>query len=407
MVLAALLPLSLFAKGQGEKAAEGASLTLWHRWSGANAQYLQEVVDAFKAKNQTVKVEVVAKPGEYIELLQSMIADMAAGNKPPDMFVGGYNMLEYIATELKPNPLDQMAPSKQAYDELASRFEPAVWNITNLGGKQIGAPFALSNICMYINMDIFKAAGLSEADFPKTWDDMFAIGKVIKQKTGKYVTAIQLPDNWADCSLVYSAGGTLKSADGKYVDFTNAGIAEALTMWQRLYNEKLIPVCTDTELQADFSAGNIATYCTTIMKIGGLKSQSKFDLRTTQFPSFGTKPRKLAAGGAAIVSFSKTKANKDGVWRFMDYALSKDGMDIFTKTGYLCVTKADVAVSEFQKPCIAQKPYAFTWPSWPGGSAGLEIDRLYLNTRTKIIMENLPAGPALKKLTDDCNALLK
>lgn len=406
MLVAILVTLPLFATGEKEVSSEQTNITLWHRWSGDNNKYLQEVVDAFTAKNPDVTIEVVAKPGEYMELLQSMIADLAAGNTPPDMFVGGYNLLEYIGSELKPNELKSLAPSSTVYEEYKNRFEPAVFDIANIDGKQIGAPFALSNIIMYVNMDIFKAAGLNESDIPKTWDDMFTIGKIIKDKTGKYMVGIQLPDTWADSALIYSAGGTLKTADGKYTDFTNEGITTALGMWQRLYNEGLIPICTDPELQADFSAGNIAMLGTTIMKVNGIKSEARFDLRTAQFPSFAGHEKMLPAGGAAIISFSKPKANKEAVWRFIDFAGSQEGMEIFTKTGYLSVTKAEVPKTTYQIPAYDQQKYAFTWPCWPGGAAGLEIERLYLNARNRIVMENLPVAKTLQDLEKVANGLI-
>lgn len=406
LMMVFVLSISVFAAGKSEVGTGKTEITLWHRWSGDNGKYLQEVVDAFEMKNPDISVDVVAKPGEYMELLQSMIADLAAGNTPPDMFVGGYNLLEYIATELKPNDISTLAADKATYEEFKSRFEPAVFDITNIDGKQIGSPFALSNIITYVNMDIFKAAGLSEADIPKTWDDIFKVGKQIKEKTGKYMVGIQLPDTWADAALIYSAGGTMKTADGQLTDLTNAGIIEALTMWQRLYNEGLIPFCTDSELQADFSAGNVAMLATTIMKVNGIKSQVNFDLRTAQFPSFTGRKRQLPAGGAAIISFSKPKEKQNAVWKFIDFAASPEGMEIFTKTGYLSVTKADVPKTSYQLPAYEQQQYAFTWPCWPGGAAGLEIERMYLNERTRIVMENAPVKKTLEALQKESNALI-
>ncbi|MDD7200201.1 MAG: extracellular solute-binding protein [Sphaerochaetaceae bacterium] len=404
-----LMPSMAFANGSSEKAPQQSGpvqLTLWHRWSGANADYLQKVVDAFEAKNPDIQIAVVAKPGEYIQLLQAMVADLAAGNNPPDMFVGGYNMLNYVANELEPTQLKDLAPSPEALNEMKSRFDEPVYNITNIDGKQIGLPFALSNMINYVNMDIFKAAGLSEADIPQTWDDVFRVGRIIKEKTGKYGIAIQLPDTWADCSLIYSAGGTIKTPDGKKVDLTNQGAIDALTMWQNLIKEGIAPIETDAESESNFAAGNLAMRPTTIMKINGYKSQATFDLKTAKLPSFAGKTNKLAAGGSAIISFSKDKAKKDAVWKFMDFIASKEGMSIFTKTGYLCVTKDDVPKSEYQLPAYEQEPLAIMWPNWPGGSESMEIERLYLDARGRIVLQGAPVQETLQKLEADCNKLL-
>lgn len=404
-----LMPSLAFANGSSEKAPPQSGpvqLTLWHRWSGANADYLKQVVEAFEAKNPDIQITIVAKPGEYIQLLQAMVADLAAGNNPPDMFVGGYNMLNYVANELEPTQLKDLAPSPEALQEMKSRFDEPVYNITNIDGKQIGLPFALSNMINYVNMDIFRAAGLTEADIPQTWDDVFRVGRIIKEKTGKYGIAIQLPDTWADCSLIYSAGGTIKTPDGKKVDLTNQGAIDALTMWQNLVKEGIAPIETDAESESNFAAGNLAMRPTTIMKINGYKSQATFDLKTAKLPSFAGKTNKLAAGGSAIISFSKDKAKKDAVWKFMDFIASKEGMTIFTKTGYLCVTKDDVPKSEYQLPAYEQEPLAIMWPNWPGGSESMEIERLYLDARGRIVLQGAPVLETLKKLEADCNKLL-
>lgn len=404
-----LMPSLAFANGSSEKTPPQSGpvqLTLWHRWSGANADYLKQVVDAFESKHPDIEITVVAKPGEYIQLLQAMVADLAAGNNPPDMFVGGYNMLNYVANELEPTQLKDLAPSPEALNELKSRFDESVYNITNIDGRQIGLPFALSNMINYVNMDIFRAAGLTEADIPQTWDDVFRVGKIIKEKTGKYGIAIQLPDTWADCSLIYSAGGTIKTADGKKVDLTNQGAIDALTMWQNLVKEGIAPIETDAESESNFAAGNLAMRPTTIMKINGYKSQATFDLKTAKLPSFAGRTNKLAAGGSAIISFSKDKAKKDAVWKFMDFIASKEGMTIFTKTGYLCVTKDDVPKSEYQLPAYEQEPLAIMWPNWPGGSESMEIERLYLDARGRIVLQGAPVRETLQKLEADCNKLL-
>ena len=44
--------------------------------------------------------------------------------------------------------------------------------------------------------------------------------------------------------------------------------------------------------------------------------------------------------------------------------------------------------------------------SWPGGSTGLEIDKLFLDARTKIIYGELDAKGGLDKAAATANALL-
>ena len=388
-------------------ASEPVTLSLWHRWSGPNEAALLEVVAAFEAANPQVKIEVTGKPGEYFELLQKMIADMAAGVQPPDMFVGGYNLLNYITTELDPVPVDQIAPSAEAYQSLVDRFDPAIWALANAGGAQVGVPYALSNIVTFYNKDLFAAAGLSDADVPATWDKMDDVGQVIKDKTGKYAFAMQKVDSWPDLAMIYSNGGQLLSEDGEQVAFNNPEAVEAISIWQNLYKQGLAPICTDDEQMASFIAGDIAIYTASVMKLSSLKNSAAFDVGVAMFPAFGDKPRKLPAGGAAVISFTAdTQAKRDAIWAFMDFATTDEQMTTFTKTGYLCVTKGKVPVAQGQEAGYEQIPFAVQWTAWPGGSAGLEIDRQYIDTRLSLIHGDGDVQSAYDKLVETCNDLL-
>lgn len=405
LFLAMLLFLSLL--GSVAAAEEPVTLQLWHRWSGANEAALVDVIAAFEEANPNIKIEVTAKPGEYIELLQKMIADLAAGIDPPDLFVGGYNLLNYISTEMEPVPVNELAPSEEAYAAFTDKFEDTILALAQAGGVQVGVPYAMSNIVTFYNTELIEEAGLTEADIPATWDDMFTAGAQIASGTGKYAVGMQKVDTWPDLGIIYSNGGQLLSEDGTKVAFNNPEAAEALTMWQNLHLEGLAPICTDDELFASFVAGDVAMYVASVMKLNTLKDSSSFTVGTAQCPAFTGKDKKLPAGGAAIISFTgDDQAKRDACWTFMDFATEPEPMTTFTQTGYLCVTKADVPVAEGQQPAYDQIPYAVQWTAWPGGSIGLEIDKLYLNTRTEIIHGDIDALEALDKLADTCNALL-
>lgn len=402
-----LLALTLvFASLGVAQAEEQTTLNLWHRWSGTNEAILNQCIEQFEAQNPGIKIEVTAKAGEYFELLQSMIADAAAGNPKPDVFVGGYNLLNYIASEMAPTPVEQLTGDAAALEALYANFTPEMLALSNVDGVQIGLPVAVSNMVMYVNMDIFKEAGLTEADIPTTWEEVAKVSDVIKQKTSHYGIAIQLPDNWGDQALIFSAGGELLSEDKQRVNFTNEGCVKALTMWQDLYKNGYAPVCTDTEQTANFSAGDIAMLCTTIMKINTFSESAAFDLRVAQLPAFEGLPKQLPAGGAAMISFATEDAKKEAVFKFMQYMASKEGMETFTKTGYLCVTTAEVPMMDSQKPAYEQTQYARPWECWPGGSVGLEIDSRWITVRNAILMEGKDVVASLTALEEECNAML-
>ena len=405
-VLACILALALvFLMSCAALAQEQTTIKLWHRWSGNNEEILARMVSEFEAANPGIKVEITAKAGEYFELLQSMIADAAAGNDLPDVFIGGYNLLNYIATELNPTPVDQLAPSAEAFEALKGHYLASTLPLGQWEGAQIGMPIACSTMVMYVNMDILAAAGLDQSDIPETWEELIAACETIKEKTEHFGVGIQFPDNWADQALVFSAGGSFLQEDGQHVDFTNDGMVKAMTMWQDFYQKGYAPLCTNNELMADFTAGNVAFYLTSIMSLPGMNEYCNFNLAVKPTPAFEGLPKQLPVGGAAMISFSDTDAEKAGVWSFLDY-FATEGVKTFVATGYVNPTTTQVEISEGQQAAYDQMDSVRPWECWPGGSAGLEIDTNWLNTRTDIIQNGLDVRQTLQTLEDECNALL-
>lgn len=403
--IALLLSALMLLNAAAALAEEPVTIKLWHRWSGANEEILSKMVQEFEAANPNVKVEITAKAGEYFELLQSMIADAAAGNDLPDVFIGGYNLMNYIATELSPVSVDQLAPSPEAYQELLSHFKDSTLPLGQWDGVQVGLPIACSTMVMYVNLDILAAAGLTEADIPTTWEELTAVCQTVQDKTDFYGVGIQFPDNWADQALVFSAGGNFLAEDGQHVDFSNEGMLQALTMWQSFYAKGYAPLCTNNELMADFTAGNVAMYLTSIMSLPGMNEYCNFNLSVQQTPSFEGKPKQLPVGGAAMISFSDTQAEKDGVWTFLNY-FATEGVKTFVSTGYVNPTTTEVEIQPGQQAAYDQMNAIRPWECWPGGSAGLEIETNWLNTRTDIIQGGLDVAQTLKTLEEESNALL-
>ena len=71
ILLSAVLAVSAaYAGGNAEQESGPVTLQVWHRWSGDSEARLNEIVAGFEAANPDIDIEVTAKPGEYIDLLQ-------------------------------------------------------------------------------------------------------------------------------------------------------------------------------------------------------------------------------------------------------------------------------------------------------------------------------------------------
>ncbi|SIS08857.1 extracellular solute-binding protein [Microbacterium sp. RURRCA19A] len=163
--------LTLTACGSGftdsgsAEQSSGGSLSILIGSSGdAETQAVEDAVAAWsKESGVDAKVQVAN------DLPQQLSQGFAAGS-PPDLF--------YLA----PDALAGYAAngSIAAYgDDLANKadFYPSLVENFTVDGKFYCAPKDFSTLALVINTDLWSAAGLTDADIPKTWDQLASVAQ--------------------------------------------------------------------------------------------------------------------------------------------------------------------------------------------------------------------------------------
>lgn len=111
---------------------------------------------------------------------------------------------------------------KYGYD---TAINPEVMKIASKDGKIYGVPTAAYALGLFINMNLFKQAGLVDEDglpkYPKTFDELAQTAKIIKDKTGKAGMFFPTKDHvggWHFTQLAWCFGAEFeKQVDGKWV----------------------------------------------------------------------------------------------------------------------------------------------------------------------------------------------
>src|SRR6185437_11370893 len=145
------------------------------------------------------KVTVIPAQNFSQQLTQSL-----AGGSPPDVFYVGSQQLSTLADN---NNLAQTG------DKVAnpSDFYPSLVKSFTYKGKFMCAPKDFSTLALEINTDMWKAAGLTDADIPTTWDQLESVAK--KLTTGG-VTGLVFNDTLDRVdAFMRQAGGTMMNTD--------------------------------------------------------------------------------------------------------------------------------------------------------------------------------------------------
>ncbi|MEV8344231.1 sugar ABC transporter substrate-binding protein [Streptomyces niveus] len=163
--------------------------------------------------------------------LDQQLGQALAGGKPPDVFYVGSAV---FANYAKGNSLyaygDKLADKEDFSATLRSSF--------SYDDKFVCAPKDSSTLSLAINTTMWKAAGLTDADYPKTWDDL---AKVAKKLTTDKVSGLVVNSSYNQLGpFLKQAGGWITNADQTEITADSPENVEALTYVKKLLNDKVL-----------------------------------------------------------------------------------------------------------------------------------------------------------------------
>ena len=218
------------------KAAEpGGAITLWHGWTGAEADALAEVITAFQAANPGVTVETLAVPFDQLKNKYTTEASTGGG---PDLLIGPKDWIGELSQAGLIAPLDDLA-AKIGLDQLnqsavdANKFQGKVWAF----------PESTEAVALWYNKDKVKEA-------PKSVDELLKLAAEVglAYNSGFYHSA----------GLLLAEGGMVFDANQACALDQGNSVVDALTFIQ---NAKGTPnVITDADggkLDAAFKDGKV------------------------------------------------------------------------------------------------------------------------------------------------------
>lgn len=429
-ILAAGL-VSLFAVGAlagcgGEKQAAKADtgkkvqIEYWHvaaeSFGGAT---VKELVADFNKNHPNIEVVEKYNPDMYKGLTQNLQAAMASG-KNPDVVQMGYSFLNYAAENFKYTDLNEAFKNAGDANFMKNNYLPNVLELAQTeDGKQIGLPYSVSVPVLFYNPEIFKQAGLDPENPPKTWTEVTAAAKTIKDKTGNTGFFMQeYADNWTQQALIESNGGQmLKKVDGKVVaGFDSPEAAAAYKVIADMVKDGTGLHATNEEGFQAYLSGKLGMVCTTIGKRANFEKSAKFPVKAAPFPAFEGKEVKVPAGGNFLMVFSKDAEKQKAAIEFIKYLESPAALAKWsTGTGYLPPRKGVAEDPNGFKKLVDENkniqmalnmmPMVTKWASFPGAN-GLQAEQLLIDARDIILGGQKSAADALHETAEKINKLL-
>ena len=234
--LAVSATLAACSSTSQDGATEEGKMTLIVSDTGeAASEELTKAVEAF-TKETKVEVDVKTVSDVSQELARGITASPSV-----DVVV------------LNPAQLSSYAGSLHVWDKGSPAVKdahPALLTSAARQGRISAAPKDVSTLALFINTSLWQAAGLSESDYPTTWEQL---GQVAATLTSDGVVGLALDASYARVgAFLVQGGGGLTSADGTKATASSEGSVAGLTQVKQLLSSG------SAGWGADLSAGSAA-----------------------------------------------------------------------------------------------------------------------------------------------------
>lgn len=290
-------------------------LTFWHYWDGANGQVLQGLIERYQKEHPGVTIEAVFVPGgELLTKLQTAII----ARQTPTMAISDLVAMPLLTRSGALAPLDDHI--RQSNLNLADYFPgPLVYGLYQ--GKRYSLPVSASNLGLFWNKNLFRAAGLDPNRPPRNWDELLRYARQIKEKTGKWGLELFTQGGegttWQTQVYFWGAGAEFLDANNTAPAFNSAqGVRALQFLVDLVQKEKVAPVAP----WGLFGRGEAAMVMDGSWMTQFFPQQVNFELGSAPFPyPAGGRPATNMGGEQIFIFQNADAATAKAAWDFINW----------------------------------------------------------------------------------------
>jgi len=323
-------------------------VVVWYAQTGIYSQTLLELIDEFNKLNEGKIVVEGVYSGSYEDTMQKLVASMVAGNLPHIAQIEQSRIGQFLDGDAFQN-LDEFINKDPEFKATLSDFFPRFLAANTFYGKLYGFPLNTSTPLLYINRDVFRAAGLDPNKPPRTWEEVYEAAKAVKKLGPDYYGYRLGDDDWILESYAWQFGGDIVSEDGMKVLLDSPGTIDAWKFFQKGLRESVFVYTIPEQGNAMDLSGKVAMVCRSTGSLAYMIQNAKFDLGATFMPYQVKKATPI--GGANIYMFkNKPQNEKQAAWEFMKFVTATPNTKKWSlATGYMASR-----VSAYESPEIQE-----------------------------------------------------
>jgi sn-glycerol 3-phosphate transport system substrate-binding protein len=355
-VLAALALVSLVLASPARAATD---IQLWHAMSGELGRQLEKLATDFNASQSDYRI-VPSYKGNYTETVTAAIFAFRSRGQPAIVQVNE------VATATMTAAKGAIYPVFSLMKDQNEPFSPAAYlpavsgYYTDAAGNLLSFPFNASTAILYYNKAMFRDAGLDPETPPKTWPELGAAAKRLRERgapcgfTTSWPSWIHVENLSAfhDLPLATKANG-FAGLDAE-LRINNPVVVHHVAQLAEWQKDKVFDYSgRGQSAEPRFQSGECGIFIGSSATRADIKANSKFEVgygMMPYWPDVKGAPQNSIIGGATLwVLRDRPRNEYKGVARFFAY-LSQPGVQAawHQNTGYLPITRAAYELTRAQ-----------------------------------------------------------
>lgn len=321
-------------------APEAETITFW-TFQAAHQTFMEKAAARWNETYPDRPIELQAETLGYDDVHNNLMISLQTGTGAPDMVDIEIAMYaNFITGEEEYIPLvplnDIIEPEKDVF--IMGRFD----NYAN-HGNYYGVDYHVGAAAMMYNKEIFEEAGV-DINSIVTWDDFKEAGKVIREKTGKYIMAVETTEHWTYYPLITQQGSDFfDPATGEVILDNEINIATLEWLLDGVQQDIFVPMpggfCHSEEWYAYMNAGNVGAIAVPLWYLNRFTDYMKDldgKMAVRAMPVWEVGGGKSAGLGGTGTSITNQAKNIDLCKEFLYFAkMSKEGaIATWTELGF-------------------------------------------------------------------------
>lgn len=243
-------------------------ITIWTWDPNYNVIAMEKAIEYYHKTHPDAQIEIVEFARTDVEQkLTSALLSNSKSELPDIVLIDDYNAPKFLASY--PGAFADLT-SEIDYSQFVQNKVATM----TVDDKVYGVPFDSGVAALFYRHDILEEAGYKKADLENiTWNQYIAIGKDVKEKTGKTLLAFNPNDMSTMSIMIQSASQWYTKPSGELNLVGNEVLIEALNTYKKFVDEGVITHSVDwSTWVSPVSDGSAASMPTGIWIMGTIKA---------------------------------------------------------------------------------------------------------------------------------------